>query len=68
MNETSYRAAVIGFKRQLIETMLRDHGGNRTHAAHALGLPRTYLLRLIRGLGVADTHAVGATTSAAESR
>ena len=68
MNETSYRAAVIGFKRQLIETTLRDHGGNRTHAARALGLPRTYLLRLIRGLDVAHTHAVQATTSAAESR
>jgi len=52
MNDTSYRAAVVAFKRQLIETTLRVHGGNRTHAARALGLPRTYLLRLIRDLGV----------------
>jgi len=27
--------------------------GNRTHTARALGLQRTYLLRLIRELGVA---------------
>ena len=52
MNDTSYRAAVIGFKRQLIETTLRAHAGNRTHAARALGLPRTYLVRLIRHLAV----------------
>jgi DNA-binding NtrC family response regulator len=52
MNETSYRAAVVAFKRQLVETTLSAHGGNRTHAARALGLPRTYLLRLIRNLGV----------------
>ena len=52
MNETSYRAAVVAFKRQLIATTLRDHAGNRTHAARALGLPRTYLVRLIRALDV----------------
>ena len=52
MNDMSYRAAVIGFKRQLIETTLPEHAGNRTHAARALGLPRTYLVRLIRDLGV----------------
>ena len=56
MNDTSYRAAVIGFKRQLIETTLREHAGNRTHAARALGLPRTYLVRLIRHLGVTAHH------------
>jgi DNA-binding NtrC family response regulator len=40
------------FKRRLIETALRQSGGNRTHAARGLGLQRTYLLRLIRDLGV----------------
>ena len=51
MNDTRYRAAVVAFKRELIEKTLRDYAGNRTHAARALGLPRTYLVRLIRGLG-----------------
>jgi DNA-binding NtrC family response regulator len=51
MNDSSYRAAVVEFKRRLIETTLQNNGGNRTHAARALGLQRTYLLRLIRDLG-----------------
>ncbi len=52
MNDSSYRAAVADFKRQLIAAALLKHGGNRTHTARALGLQRTYLLRLIRDLGV----------------
>jgi DNA-binding NtrC family response regulator len=48
-----YRAAVSNFKRLLIEATLHQMRGNRTHAARALGLQRTYLLRLIRDLGVA---------------
>lgn len=48
----SYQAEVTAFKRQLIETTLREFNGNRTHAADALGLPRTYLLRLMRQLAV----------------
>ena len=56
MNDTHYRAAVVAFKRQLIETTLHAHAGNRTHAARALGLPRTYLVRLIRAL---DVNAAG---------
>jgi DNA-binding NtrC family response regulator len=51
MNDLSYRRAVTDFKRQLIAAALQKHGGNRTHAARALGLQRTYLLRLIRDLG-----------------
>jgi DNA-binding NtrC family response regulator len=47
-----YHGAVSAFKRQLIETTLQQVRGNRTHAARALGLQRTYLLRLIRDLGV----------------
>lgn len=47
-----FRGAVEEFKRRLIETALRQAGGNRTHAARGLGLQRTYLLRLIRDLGV----------------
>ncbi|MBI2154835.1 MAG: hypothetical protein HYU24_14210 [Candidatus Rokubacteria bacterium] len=48
-----FRGAVEEFKRRLIETALRQAGGNRTRAARGLGLQRTYLLRLIRDLGVA---------------
>ena len=48
-----YHVAVSDFKRRLIEATLQQMRGNRTHTARALGLQRTYLLRLIRDLGVA---------------
>ena len=48
-----YHGAVCDFKRRLIEATLHQMSGNRTHTARALGLQRTYLLRLIRELGVA---------------
>lgn len=48
-----YHDAVSEFKRRLIEATLCQARGNRTHAAKTLGLQRTYLLRLIRDLGVA---------------
>jgi DNA-binding NtrC family response regulator len=47
-----YRGAVDEFKRRLIEATLHQVRGNRTHAARALGLQRTYLLRLMRELQV----------------
>jgi DNA-binding NtrC family response regulator len=47
-----YHGAVSAFKRRLIEATLQQVSGNRTHAARVLGLQRTYLLRLIRELGV----------------
>jgi DNA-binding NtrC family response regulator len=48
----SYHDAVSAFKRRLIETTLVEMRGNRTHTARALGLQRTYLLRLMRDLRV----------------
>ena len=48
-----YHGAVSDFKRRLIEATLHQVRGNRTHAARALGLQRTYLLRLMRDLAVA---------------
>lgn len=48
-----YHGAVSEFKRRLIEATLHQMRGNRTHAARALGLQRTYLLRLMRELSVA---------------
>lgn len=52
MGEVGFHGAVSEFKRRLIETVLHQFGGNRSQAARALGLQRTYLLRLIRDLGV----------------
>ena len=40
------------FKRELLERVLVETGGNRTHAAQHLGVQRTYLMRLIRDLDV----------------
>lgn len=48
----AYHKEVENFKRELITRTLIAHGGNRTHAAKTLGLQRTYLLRLIRELGL----------------
>jgi transcriptional regulator with GAF, ATPase, and Fis domain len=50
--QPTWHAAVLAFKRGLIERVLREMRGNRTHAARALGLQRTYLLRLMRELGI----------------
>lgn len=47
-----FHGAVSEFKRRLIETTLTELGGNRTRAARALGLQRTYLLRLMREFAV----------------
>jgi DNA-binding NtrC family response regulator len=58
-----FHAAVTTFKRQLVADALAVSGGNRTAAARALGLQRTYLHRLIRELGVADTGIPAAPAS-----
>lgn len=52
-----YHEAVAAFKRQLLVHMLAAHGGNRTRTARALGLQRTYLLRLLREFGLNASHA-----------
>ena len=52
-----YHGAVHDFKRRLIEATLHQVRGNRTHAARALGLQRTYLLRLMRDLHVSTPPA-----------
>jgi DNA-binding NtrC family response regulator len=48
--EAGWSETVRTFKRQLLEQTLERTHGNRTHAARALGLQRTYLLRLINDL------------------
>ncbi len=47
-----FDSVVRGFRRQLLASYLRAHGGNRSQAARALGLQRTYLLRLMLELGL----------------
>jgi len=48
-----YHQAVARFRRNFLIEALKANGGNRTRTAAALGLQRTYLLRLIRDFGVA---------------
>ncbi len=48
----SYRERVDAFRRRTVEEALAKSGGNRTHAARAMGLSRQALLYLIRELGV----------------
>lgn len=48
----TYHAAVRMFRLRLIEGALLRTNGNRTYAARALGIQRTYLMRLVRELGV----------------
>jgi len=45
---SAYHKEVDNFKEELLRPALESHSGNRTHAARALGLQRTYLLRLMR--------------------
>jgi DNA-binding NtrC family response regulator len=40
-----YQRAVEAFKKQFLFDTLRAYQGNRTRAARAIGLQRTYLLR-----------------------
>lgn len=47
-----YQRAVEKFKRELLALALAAHDGNRSRAARALGLQRTYLVRLIRDFGL----------------
>ncbi len=49
---STWHESIAAFKRALIARALRQSCGNRTQAARALGLQRTYLLRLMREMGV----------------
>jgi DNA-binding NtrC family response regulator len=49
-----YQRAVETFKRELLALTLAAHGGNRSRAARALGVQRTYFVRLIRQFGVSE--------------
>ena len=45
-----FHQEVEAAKIRILREWLRRHHGNRTHTALALGVQRTYLLRLIRKL------------------
>ena len=51
---TPYDRALLAFKQHLLVTTLAQHGGNRTHAARALGLQPSYVFRLLRVLEIHD--------------
>ena len=42
----------MDFRRRYLTQMLEAHGGNRSHTARAIGLQRTYLLRLMRAYAI----------------
>jgi hypothetical protein len=46
-----FHQACDEFRRQLLGAVLAATHGNRTRAARALGMQRTYLLRCVRVLG-----------------
>jgi DNA-binding NtrC family response regulator len=49
-----YQRAVDTFKREFLVLTLAAHSGNRSRAARALGVQRTYFVRLIRQFGAAE--------------
>ncbi len=51
-HDVYYHEAVRTFKRAYLVQKLAAHGGNRTRTAQAIGLQRTYLLRLLREFGL----------------
>ena len=48
----SYRAGVDASRRELVLKALSQTGGNRAAAAKVLGVQRTYLLKLMKALGI----------------
>jgi DNA-binding NtrC family response regulator len=51
-NQSGFHASVREHKIQIIQRALSDSDGNHHEAAKRLGLNRTYLHKLIRGLGI----------------
>ena len=52
----SFHEAVYSFKRELVRSALRMHGGNKSKAAQELGISRCYLHRLLNHLTVDDAE------------
>ena len=52
MKRGAYHDAVAAFKRAYLTAQLMEHGGCHTTTAREIGLPRTYLVRLLRDAGI----------------
>jgi DNA-binding NtrC family response regulator len=52
---TDFHSQVKAHKQVVIRTALREAGGNQTKAAELLGLQRTYLVKLLRALGIRES-------------
>ncbi len=50
----SFHEAVHSFKRELVRSAMRVHGGNKSRAAQELGISRCYLHRLLNQLNMPD--------------
>ena len=61
-----YAQAVLAFKAEFLASALLAHGGNRVETARALGMSRSALNLLIRGLRI-DVPSPRSTTSKALS-
>lgn len=48
----SLKSAMRLFKRSFVREVLKEHDGNRTLAANAMGIQRTYLSRMIKELDI----------------
>jgi two-component system, NtrC family, response regulator HydG len=57
MPTSSFHQAVHSFKRELVRSALRKHGGNKLKAARGLGISRCYLHRLLNQLTQFETEA-----------
>lgn len=53
----SFHDAVQDFKKELVRSALRTHGGNKLKAANELGISRCYLHRLLHQFGMVDKEA-----------
>ncbi|HEX9639041.1 MAG TPA: sigma-54 dependent transcriptional regulator [Acidobacteriota bacterium] len=59
----SYREALNDFARRYVGAVLRDHGGNRTRTAAALGLSRQALVQKLKALELDGGRGSGYATS-----
>jgi DNA-binding NtrC family response regulator len=51
-----YHARVNACRRQILDTALRQAGGNQSQAAKSLGLQRTYFVKLLRDFKISDAE------------
>jgi DNA-binding NtrC family response regulator len=61
-----FHTSVRAFKRELVQSALRIHGGNRLKAARELGISRCYLHRLLNQLNIVEAAGSEEDAQAAE--